>query len=130
MDAVTHPYIATGLRDHKFGIDIADAEAVYGRARSLQHLAATGVSCHIGSQLLDNETHVQAAQIMVGLFFVSGLLTLAAIPPALALGSKRETGAVTELDDEFGESELAAEGVGAVPGGRRRRDDSEPGFAI
>jgi diaminopimelate decarboxylase len=40
VDAATHPYIATGLRDHKFGIDISEVEAVYDRARSLPNLVA------------------------------------------------------------------------------------------
>jgi diaminopimelate decarboxylase len=53
VNADTHPYISTGLREHKFGIDIHQAEAVYERARALANLAAHGVSCHIGSQLLD-----------------------------------------------------------------------------
>src|SRR6266576_5573337 len=52
VNAATHPYIATGWRDHKFGVDIEDIEAIYNRARSLTNLVATGVSCHIGSQLL------------------------------------------------------------------------------
>jgi diaminopimelate decarboxylase len=53
VDAATHPYISTGLRQHKFGIDIADAEGVYERARSLPNLLLEGVSCHIGSQITD-----------------------------------------------------------------------------
>ena len=53
MDASTHPYISTGLSQHKFGIAIADAETVYNRARQFRNLTATGVSCHIGSQILD-----------------------------------------------------------------------------
>jgi len=53
VDASTHPYISTGLREHKFGIDIADAESVYERTRDLPNLVAEGVSCHIGSQLMD-----------------------------------------------------------------------------
>ena len=53
VNAETHPYISTGLREHKFGIDIREAEAVYERSRAFGHLAARGVSCHIGSQLLD-----------------------------------------------------------------------------
>jgi diaminopimelate decarboxylase len=53
VNAETHPYISTGLRQHKFGIDIHEAEAIYGRAREFANLEATGVSCHIGSQLLD-----------------------------------------------------------------------------
>lgn len=53
VDASTHPYISTGLREHKFGIDIAQAESVYERTRHLPNLTAEGVSCHIGSQLMD-----------------------------------------------------------------------------
>jgi diaminopimelate decarboxylase len=53
VNADTHPYISTGLREHKFGIDIHAAEGVYERARALSNLVARGVSCHIGSQLLD-----------------------------------------------------------------------------
>src|SRR5215472_6526871 len=49
VDAETHPYIATGLRDHKFGVDIAEVEEVYARAKSFRNLTAVGVSCHIGS---------------------------------------------------------------------------------
>jgi diaminopimelate decarboxylase len=53
VDASTHPYISTGLRQHKFGIDIAEAEAVYERALALGNLVLDGVSCHIGSQIVD-----------------------------------------------------------------------------
>lgn len=51
VDAQTHPYISTGLRDNKFGVDIDDAPALYQRAASLPHLEVLGVDCHIGSQL-------------------------------------------------------------------------------
>jgi diaminopimelate decarboxylase len=61
VDAVTHPYISTGLRDHKFGIDIAAAADVYRRTRSLRHVRASGVSCHIGSQILDYSPILEAA---------------------------------------------------------------------
>ncbi len=61
VDAVTHPYISTGLRDHKFGIDIAAAAEVYRRTRTLQHVRASGVSCHIGSQILDYSPILEAA---------------------------------------------------------------------
>jgi diaminopimelate decarboxylase len=62
VNAKTHPYIATGLRDHKFGIDFELAEAVYERSRAFSHLAAVGVSCHIGSQILDNSPLIEAAE--------------------------------------------------------------------
>ncbi|WP_137819023.1 diaminopimelate decarboxylase [Pseudomonas sp. 2FG] len=51
VDAGTHPYISTGLKENKFGIAIADAEAVYARANELANLQVIGVDCHIGSQL-------------------------------------------------------------------------------
>ncbi len=51
VDAGSHPYISTGLKENKFGIAIADAEAVYARAASLPNLTLLGVDCHIGSQL-------------------------------------------------------------------------------
>src|SRR5580692_7156986 len=61
VDAVTHPYISTGLRDHKFGVDIADAPGIYARARRFTSLRAAGVSCHIGSQILDYSPILEAA---------------------------------------------------------------------
>ncbi|MES2561640.1 MAG: diaminopimelate decarboxylase [Pseudomonadota bacterium] len=53
VDAGTHPYIATGLKQNKFGIAYADAPALYGRARDLPHVLITGIDCHIGSQLTE-----------------------------------------------------------------------------
>jgi diaminopimelate decarboxylase len=67
VDAATHPYISTGLRDHKFGVDIAAAPAIYQRARSLRHLRAAGVSCHIGSQILDFSPILEAAEKVLAL---------------------------------------------------------------
>ena len=60
VDANTHPYISTGLKDNKFGIPIADAAAVYRRARDLPNLAIKGVDCHIGSQLTDTSPFLDA----------------------------------------------------------------------
>jgi diaminopimelate decarboxylase len=51
VDAQTHPYIATGLRENKFGIEIAEALAAYRHAAFLPHLEVVGIDCHIGSQL-------------------------------------------------------------------------------
>ena len=53
VDAKTHPYISTGLKENKFGVAYDDALALYQRAASLPHLDICGIDCHIGSQLLD-----------------------------------------------------------------------------
>lgn len=51
VDAKTHPYISTGLKENKFGIDIAEAERIYEYAATLKNLDIKGIDCHIGSQL-------------------------------------------------------------------------------
>jgi len=61
VDANTHPYISTGLKENKFGIAIDEAEATYRRAAGLKHVRIIGVDCHIGSQLTDNGPFVDAA---------------------------------------------------------------------
>ncbi len=53
VDAKTHPYISTGLKENKFGINIGLAEAVYRRAAALLHVEPVGIDCHIGSQLTE-----------------------------------------------------------------------------
>ncbi|MBI3697566.1 MAG: diaminopimelate decarboxylase [Acidobacteria bacterium] len=60
VSAETHPYIATGLREHKFGIPIGEAEDLYVRAARMENLEIRGVSCHIGSQILDINAFVEA----------------------------------------------------------------------
>ena len=53
VDANTHPYISTGLKENKFGVDIDHAPVVYRRAAALDNIEVIGVDCHIGSQLTD-----------------------------------------------------------------------------
>ena len=67
VDPATHPYIATGLKQSKFGIDIAQAGAAYQRARSLPNLRVTGIACHIGSQLTDLAPVVEALDRIIAL---------------------------------------------------------------
>ena len=62
VDARTHPYISTGLKDNKFGIDIRSAKTVYRLAHALPHLNVIGVDCHIGSQLTESAPFVDALQ--------------------------------------------------------------------
>ncbi|XQW85053.1 diaminopimelate decarboxylase [Thalassotalea piscium] len=51
VDAGTHPYISTGLKENKFGVAIDDALAIYLKAAKMSHIAIKGIDCHIGSQL-------------------------------------------------------------------------------
>jgi len=67
VDAGTHPYISTGLKENKFGIAIADAEAVYTRAAELANLQVVGVDCHIGSQLTSLPPFLDALDRLLGL---------------------------------------------------------------
>jgi diaminopimelate decarboxylase len=65
VDPSTHPYISTGLSEHKFGIAIAEARGVYERAQGLRNLSPQGVSCHIGSQILDPSPILEAVDKVV-----------------------------------------------------------------
>lgn len=62
VDAGTHPYISTGLRENKFGIDMAAAEQGYVQAGALPHVEVVGLDCHIGSQLTEVAPFVDALQ--------------------------------------------------------------------
>ena len=61
IDARTHPYISTGLRENKFGVAYADAERLYAQAARLPHIEVVGIGCHIGSQLTSAAPFVDAA---------------------------------------------------------------------
>lgn len=67
VDAKTHPYISTGLKDNKFGIAMSDAEAAYRHAASLPHLQVVGIDCHIGSQLIELDPLVDACERLLQL---------------------------------------------------------------
>lgn len=67
VDARTHPYISTGLKQNKFGVPIAQAHALYRQAASLPHLAVVGIDCHIGSQLTDLSPLADAADRVLAL---------------------------------------------------------------
>lgn len=67
VDAQTHPYISTGLKENKFGIDIDAALAVYRRAAALPNLEIIGVDCHIGSQLTQLTPFLDALERLLAL---------------------------------------------------------------
>ena len=61
VDARTHPYISTGLRQNKFGVPHDDAERLYARAARMPNIEIHGIGCHIGSQLTEPAPFVEAA---------------------------------------------------------------------
>lgn len=67
VDAGTHPYISTGLKDNKFGIAMEQAEAIFARAAALPNLNVKGVDCHIGSQLTELQPFLDAMDLMLAL---------------------------------------------------------------
>ncbi len=67
VDAQTHPYISTGLKENKFGIDINVVEAVYRRAAAMDNIEVLGVDCHIGSQLCEVAPFVDALDRLLAL---------------------------------------------------------------
>lgn len=60
VDAKTHPYISTGLKENKFGIDIERALTEYRRAAAMPHIDVIGIDCHIGSQLTETRPFLDA----------------------------------------------------------------------
>ena len=67
IDAKSHPYISTGLRQNKFGVDIARARVIFEKARSLPGVSMTGVQAHIGSQILEAGPLVETARALAAL---------------------------------------------------------------
>ncbi len=62
IDAQTHPYISTGLKKNKFGINLDRALVDYERASQLPHVEVVGVACHIGSQITELSPFMEALQ--------------------------------------------------------------------
>ncbi len=67
VDAGTHPYIATGLKENKFGIDMSEAERLFHKAGALPGLRVVGLDCHIGSQLTELQPFLDALQRLLSL---------------------------------------------------------------
>ena len=67
VDAKTHPYISTGLKQNKFGVAYSDAIGLYRKAAGLAHLRVTGMDCHIGSQLIETSPFIAATEKVLAL---------------------------------------------------------------
>lgn len=67
VDAHTHPYISTGLKENKFGVSVDEAREVYKLAATLSHIKITGMDCHIGSQLTELQPFLDATDRLIRL---------------------------------------------------------------
>jgi diaminopimelate decarboxylase len=67
VDAKTHPYISTGLKQNKFGVAYTEAFDLYRKAAAMPHLRVTGIDCHIGSQLTETSPFIAAAEKVLAL---------------------------------------------------------------
>ena len=67
VDAHTHPYISTGLKENKFGVSVDEAREVYKLAATLLHVKITGMDCHIGSQLTELQPFLDATDRLIRL---------------------------------------------------------------
>ena len=125
VDARTHPYISTGLKENKFGIDIQAAEGLYHHAASLPGIAVTGMDFHIGSQLTELEPLVDALSRSLALV---DRLEADGIPLAhLDIGG----GLGIRYEDETPPTPAAlAERLGPLLAGRRQKLLMEPGRAL
>jgi diaminopimelate decarboxylase len=67
VDAKTHPYISTGLKNNKFGVAFDQAISVYAQAAAMPNIAVHGVDCHIGSQITELAPFIEALDLILGL---------------------------------------------------------------
>lgn len=125
VDAGTHPYIATGLKDNKFGIAIEQAEALYQRAAAMAHVEILGVDCHIGSQLTTLAPFVDAVKRVLAL--IDRLADIGITIQHLDVGG----GLGITYKDETPPSPAAyAEAIGALVSGRELKLVVEPGRVL
>ncbi len=125
VDARTHPYISTGLRENKFGLTMDEALRVYQRAAQLDHIEVVGLDCHIGSQLTELSPFIDALHRLLAL--VDTLADLGIVIRHLDLGG----GLGVNYRDETPPS--VAQYIGAIRevlGARQMQLLFEPGRSI
>ena len=110
IDAETHPYIATGLREHKFGIGLAEAERIYRQAAELHPLRLNGIGCHIGSQIFNIGAFAEALQRVLELAgHLRGFgVPIEALDLGGGLGVEYETGKQSPSIADYGRMLCAA----------------------
>lgn len=125
VDAKTHPYISTGLKENKFGVDIAEGERLYQLAATLPGIAIDGVACHIGSQLLELSPFLDALDRVLAL--IDRLAARGIVLHHLDVGG----GLGVRYDDEVPPSPLEwATAIKPKLVGRKLVVMTEPGRAI
>ena len=125
VDAKTHPYISTGLKQNKFGVAYTEALALYRKAAAMPNLRVTGMDCHIGSQLTETSPFIAAAEKVLAL--VDQLAAAGIVLEHLDLGG----GLGIRYDDETPPSiaEYAQALLGALKG-RSEKVIVEPGRVL
>jgi diaminopimelate decarboxylase len=125
VDAKTHPYISTGLKQNKFGVAYTEALALYRKAADMPHLRITGMDCHIGSQLTETSPFIAAAEKVLAL--ADQLAAAGIVLEHLDLGG----GLGIRYDDEIPPSiaEYAKALLGALKG-RSEKIVVEPGRVL
>jgi diaminopimelate decarboxylase len=125
VDAKTHPYISTGLKQNKFGVAYTEALDLYRKAAAMPHLRVTGMDCHIGSQLTETSPFIAAAEKVLAL--VGQLAAAGIVLEHLDLGG----GLGIRYDDETPPSiaEYAQALLGALQG-RSEKIIVEPGRVL
>ncbi len=125
VDAKTHPYISTGLKENKFGVDIAEGERLYQLAATLPGIVIDGVACHIGSQLLELSPFLDALDRVLAL--IDRLAARGIVLHHLDVGG----GLGVRYDDEVPPSPLEwATALKPKLAGRKLVVMTEPGRAI
>ena len=114
IDPRSHPYISTGLRENKFGVDIAKAPAILARAREIAGVSLVGLQCHIGSQITDLRPLGEAARALAALSrrLVSEGFGLEMLDLGGGLGVDYEGGASPRPQDLAASIVPALEGLG------------------
>ncbi len=125
IDAKTHPYISTGLRQSKFGVPFADAERLYREAARRAHLEPIGIGCHIGSLIADPAPWIAAAERVIELAdrIERGGIALAHIDVGGGIGIRHKDEPVRSIDEFVG-------GALRALGARRQTLIVDPGRSI
>lgn len=126
VDAKTHPYISTGMKENKFGIAIENAPALYRKAAANPHLRIRGINCHIGSQITTLSPFVAALQSLIRL--ADGLREEGITVEYLDIGG----GLGIQMNQETAvpAAEVLVEKLYALLGGRKYRLHLQPGRSL